>query len=69
MRPPIFYIGDIMQFINTLKDGDRLSSIYHIKTKSQATAKTGKEYFNVQLLLQLLLLSLLIDMLEILPLL
>lgn len=38
-----------MQFINTLKDGDRLSSIYHIKTKSQATAKTGKEYFNVQL--------------------
>ena len=38
-----------MQFINTLKDGEVLNSIYHIKTKSQATAKTGKEYFNVQL--------------------
>lgn len=38
-----------MQFINKLKDGDDLKSIYHIKTKSQATAKTGKEYFNVQL--------------------
>lgn len=38
-----------MQFINKLKDGDELNSIYHIKTKSQATAKTGKEYFNVQL--------------------
>lgn len=38
-----------MQFINVLKDGDRLSCVYHVKTKSQATAKTGKEYFNVQL--------------------
>ena len=38
-----------MQFINKLKDGDTLKSIYHVKTKSQATAKTGKEYFNVQL--------------------
>lgn len=38
-----------MQFINKIKDGDELSSVYHIKTKSQATAKTGKEYFNVQL--------------------
>ena len=38
-----------MQFINELKDGDVLKSVYHIKTKSQATAKTGKEYFNVQL--------------------
>ena len=38
-----------MQFINKLKDGDELKSIYHIKIKSQATAKTGKEYFNVQL--------------------
>ena len=38
-----------MQFINKIKDGDELNSIYHIKTKSQATAKTGKEYFNVQL--------------------
>lgn len=38
-----------MQFINELKDGDKLNSIYHVKTKSQATAKTGKEYFNVGL--------------------
>ena len=38
-----------MQFINKLVEGDELTSIYHIKTKSQATAKTGKEYFNVQL--------------------
>lgn len=38
-----------MQFIDKLKDGDKLSSVYHVKTKSQATAKTGKEYFNVQL--------------------
>ena len=38
-----------MQFINKLKDGDELNSIYHVKTKSQATAKTGKEYFNVNL--------------------
>lgn len=38
-----------MQYINKLKDGDEIKSIYHIKTKSQATAKTGKEYFNVQL--------------------
>lgn len=38
-----------MQFINKLKDGDQLKSVYHIKTKSQAMAKTGKEYFNVQL--------------------
>ena len=38
-----------MQFINKLKDGEELKSVYHIKTKSQAMAKTGKEYFNVQL--------------------
>lgn len=37
-----------MQYINELKDGDDLKSIYHVKTKSQATAKTGKDYFNVQ---------------------
>lgn len=37
-----------MQFINKLKDGDTLKSIYHVKVKSQATAKTGKDYFNVQ---------------------
>lgn len=38
-----------MQFVNELKDGDIIKSVYHVKTKSQATAKTGKEYFNVQL--------------------
>lgn len=38
-----------MQFINKLNDGDKLNSVYHIKTKSQGTAKTGKEYFNAQL--------------------
>ena len=38
-----------MQYINKLKEGDELNSIYHIKTKSQATAKNGKDYFNVQL--------------------
>lgn len=37
-----------MQYIKELKDGDDLKSIYHVKTKSQATAKTGKDYFNVQ---------------------
>ena len=39
----------VMQFINKLKEGDELKSLYNVKTKSQATAKTGKEYFNVQL--------------------
>lgn len=38
-----------MKFINEMKDGDKLSCIYQVKTKSQAIAKTGKEYFNVQL--------------------
>ena len=38
-----------MQFINKLKDGDKLSSVYHIKSKIQATAKNGKDYFSVQL--------------------
>lgn len=37
-----------MQYINQLKEGDDLKTIYHVKTKSQATAKTGKDYFNVQ---------------------
>ena len=37
-----------MQFIKDLKDGDDLKTIYQVKTKSQATAKTGKDYFNVQ---------------------
>lgn len=36
-----------MQYINKLKDGDELNSVYHVKTKSQATAKSGKDYFNV----------------------
>lgn len=38
-----------MQFINKLKDGDRLSSIYHIKTKTQAVTKAGKDYYTVKL--------------------
>lgn len=38
-----------MQYINKLQDGDKLSSVYLVKTKSQATAKTGKEYFNIHL--------------------
>lgn len=38
-----------MQFINKLKDGEELHSIYLIKLKSQATTKTGKDYFNVSL--------------------
>lgn len=38
-----------MQYINKLKDGDKLSSVYHIKTKTQATSKVGKDYYNVQL--------------------
>ena len=38
-----------MQFINSLKDGQQINSVYLVKIKSQATAKTGKEYYNVQL--------------------
>lgn len=38
-----------MQFINEIKDGDVINSIYHVTIKSKATAKTGKEYFNVVL--------------------
>lgn len=38
-----------MQFINKLKDGDKLSSIYHIKAKTEGTSKTGKEYYSIQL--------------------
>lgn len=38
-----------MQFVNTLKEGDRVSSVYHVKNKSQGSTKAGKEYFSIQL--------------------
>lgn len=38
-----------MKYINTLKDGDKINDVYLVKSKSQATAKTGKEYFNILL--------------------
>lgn len=36
-----------MRFIETLRDGDRVSDIYLCKNKSLAMTKTGKEYENV----------------------
>lgn len=38
-----------MDFINELKEGDNISSVYYVKTKSTGTSKAGKEYFNVNL--------------------
>ncbi len=38
-----------MQFVGELRENDDIQSVYHIKIKSQAKAKTGKDYFNVQL--------------------
>lgn len=38
-----------MQYIEKFSEGDRISSIYHIKSKSQGTTKTGKDFFSVQL--------------------
>lgn len=36
-----------MKFIETLKDGDRISDIYLCKNKAMATTKTGREYESV----------------------
>lgn len=36
-----------MKFIETLKDGDRISDIYLCKNKATATTKTGREYESV----------------------
>ena len=33
-----------MRFIETFKDGDRISDVYLCKSKSTALTKTGKEY-------------------------
>ena len=38
-----------MKFIETLKDGDRVSDIYLCKSKTTAMTKTGKEYESVVL--------------------
>ena len=38
-----------MRYIETLKDGDRVSEIYLCKTKNMAMTKNGKEYENVAL--------------------
>ena len=38
-----------MRFIETFKDGDRISDVYLCKSKSTALTKTGKEYENVML--------------------
>ena len=35
-----------MRFIETFKDGDRISDEYLCKSKSTALTKTGKEYEN-----------------------
>lgn len=36
-----------MKFIETLRDGDRVNSVYMCKQRSSATTKTGKPYDNV----------------------
>lgn len=36
-----------MRYIDSLRDGDRISSVYLCKQKSSAMTKTGKEYENV----------------------
>lgn len=36
-----------MRYIDSLKDGDRVTSVYLCKQKSTAVTKTGKEYENV----------------------
>lgn len=38
-----------MKYIETLKDGDRVSEIFMVKNKTLAMTKTGKEYENVML--------------------
>ena len=38
-----------MRYIETLKDGERISEVYLCKSKSIALTKTGKEYANVML--------------------
>ncbi|MGN0329460.1 MAG: 3'-5' exoribonuclease YhaM family protein [Lachnospira sp.] len=39
-----------MRYIETFKDGDRISDVYLCKSKSTALTKTGKEYENVILI-------------------
>ena len=39
-----------MRYIETLKDGERISEVYLCKSKSTATTKAGKEYENVMLM-------------------
>lgn len=39
-----------MRYIETLKDGERISEVYLCKSKSTATTKAGKEYENVILM-------------------
>ena len=36
-----------MRYIETFKDGDRISEVYLCKSKSSALTKAGKEYENV----------------------
>ena len=38
-----------MQLINTLRDGDRVRSIYLCRTKMEAKTKVGKDYFSLTL--------------------
>lgn len=38
-----------MIFINTLREGDMVSSIYLCKVKNEAQTKTGKNYYSLQL--------------------
>lgn len=38
-----------MKFINSLTENEKFTSIYLVKTKSQGTAKTGKEFFSINL--------------------
>lgn len=39
-----------MRYIETFKDGDRISEVYLCKSKSSALTKAGKEYENVILI-------------------
>ena len=38
-----------MRYIDSFRDGDRVSDVYLCKSKSIALTKTGKEYANVML--------------------
>ena len=38
-----------MKYINSLCENEKIKSTYYVKTKSKGTAKTGKDFFNINL--------------------